>query len=1328
MASPVIKVERHNPFRGLEPYSEKDQLYGRDSDLLVLKDRVYSGRSTLLFSAPGAGKTSFLRAKAWREFEKRFFYCHVYDWGRWGINPYKSLLSNIRLAITPTPEPDESLCKLLSCLKKPDPRHPDGLLLVMDQFEELFQAHGYSEELQKLIKELCKLINDYTIPARVIISMRDDFLGSLSVFDNRIPSLFNNYYHLKSPTERQAREIILLTAREYNKEPDPAKLRILTAQLSRYSIGSRGKPEMPESGKAEEKTSEDESAEIEPLALRPIKDRVWIWLLRKARALKRLFLNPPPGPKPKIVKLDTVILPYLQIVCRELWERESKYPAAEFLAAWDDKKEPADRILRAICQQTLDSLGTERRKDLASRAFDYLMTQQGAKLPYERHILAEHMVVDADELNHVLRFLSTAQTNILREYRRPDGSLWVELYHDMYAVILQDWKRRREAQAARKRRDWFVRYVLAVGLTACFFFWYRDFVKYSSRIEVADEAPPLDSYNSLKRIPVFGLWADSELADFWERRAQWAALQEDAGRSLLYHLNALQLGDRDASRIQAYKLNSLLVGLKNTFRGTGGATISALAFSRNEKFLAIGTSDGIVEVWDIDSAQRLLLTKLNFCNEEYKALSSPATGDPIHELMFSADSTRVGARTAGGLAQTWGWGPNIEKCSDMWSGTSLLSFDTSWRAAMVAFPSGAIQEWTDKKGVWTINYPFADVRPKGKPGDKSAPQIGFSSVMYARKVDGHPSHIFAADTAGNVYVWKVGEQKPRPLVKGSGTPAVFSPDGRTMVLLSKGQFELWNLVRQGRITFLGTGSRTFPASYTPDGSSVLVPSADQIRVFSARTGNPEYSLPLGAEGETAQLVAPKAIWMTNQVQSPAIMAPDSGLVTKALPEPVSVAALSSQSRWLATTPGKEAVHLWDIQELARFDGTFRAVAASKNGLVVAMRNSNGNLLLRDTLSQRELDHANTDPRGLVALSPDARLLATLDKHVQLTVRSDGRQIYSHPLRGGQAQSILFSPDSQTLLVTYPGGAWEILRTSADLKVVTALPGSSAPTQQLEFTPDGKTLLVYHVGTLQIRRCSDSVVLGKDIPIASDVDPVFAFNPNATTLAVFTGTQIQTVNWQTGQLLESVEEQNAPSSMLFRPRARQLIGVFSDSLKWWDLNEKRLLLQQGENSTGYSNAYYWAGSKEPGAPSADYLLTVGQDGRLLQLRDPANGTKKGDGIKLGSAVAGVIWFTPDGSRAIVPTLSGWIHVFRADGDRLILERNEFMGGAPSVLVGPAANGKIPRVVSLVVVGATQRLSVVSVANDSGSELKGDLKSPADMAIRLGLDDEGRPRLR
>ena len=58
-----MQIRRENPFLGLKPYREEDQLYGRDKDLFLMTDRIFCARTTLLFAGSGVGKTSFINAK-----------------------------------------------------------------------------------------------------------------------------------------------------------------------------------------------------------------------------------------------------------------------------------------------------------------------------------------------------------------------------------------------------------------------------------------------------------------------------------------------------------------------------------------------------------------------------------------------------------------------------------------------------------------------------------------------------------------------------------------------------------------------------------------------------------------------------------------------------------------------------------------------------------------------------------------------------------------------------------------------------------------------------------------------------------------------------------------------------------------------------------------------------------------------------------------------------------------------------------------------------------------------------------------------------------------
>jgi hypothetical protein len=72
-------------------------------------------------------------------------------------------------------------------------------------------------------------------------------------------------------------------------------------------------------------------------------------------------------------------------------------------------------------------------------------------MAYELRSLADHMEERVVPLKTALEKLSEDDAKILRESRGPDRSYWFELYHDMYATIVDDWKVR--YLKLRKRRN-----------------------------------------------------------------------------------------------------------------------------------------------------------------------------------------------------------------------------------------------------------------------------------------------------------------------------------------------------------------------------------------------------------------------------------------------------------------------------------------------------------------------------------------------------------------------------------------------------------------------------------------------------------------------------------------------------------------------------------------------------------------------------------------------------------------------------------------------------------------------------------------------------------
>lgn len=402
-----------NPFRALEAYTKDDRekFFGRDADLTLVLDRILTRRNSLLFAASGAGKTSFINARVVPELEDRFF---VVSHNRWsGREPAALVLETVlaEWAKSPWSEGASPLPQidgagdgaLVSVYAAMQPRKPwSGALLILDQFEEVFQQHGDTPGLASLVDSLAVLINSQAPDVRVLFSMREEFLGELSIFDNRIPDLFNNYYRLKNPSRLQARSIIVNTVRGVDVEPGPG----LEALLDDLVHAGQTIGDSPERG-----------------SLR-----------------------------------DTVPPPYLQIACHGLWEKQ--FPSGNckegpanptFPAAYA----PQDALaqLHSYCEGILKKLDDRQRNQLAE-ALGFLITRRGAKVAYEVSALAEHSEMPESELRALLDLLSAKGAKLFRRTEASDGSTWYELYHDMYAPFLTLWKtsHQKERRARVRRR------------------------------------------------------------------------------------------------------------------------------------------------------------------------------------------------------------------------------------------------------------------------------------------------------------------------------------------------------------------------------------------------------------------------------------------------------------------------------------------------------------------------------------------------------------------------------------------------------------------------------------------------------------------------------------------------------------------------------------------------------------------------------------------------------------------------------------------------------------------------------------------------------------
>ena len=287
-----------NPFRGLVPYEERDTLFARDADVDLIQSRMWSSRTTVLFAGSGVRKTSFLNAKLMPTLK------NVFGGGNL-VMPVKWALTNPAAAIAAA-----------RAQVRGGESSRRGSIIVLDQFEEIFQHLSKPQMLRDAGDQLAEIVQDERANVRLRSSIREEFLADLSLFDVFVPGVLTNYYRLGRLTQKHARLIIENTAR----------------------LGGRGTD------------SEHVATLIDDLSA-----------VHDATQSGGLFVDPP----------------YLQIVCRRIWARESD-SEAPFLRSYS--RGEASRELQAYCSEKLAAFSWTQRK-IVARAIQQLTGLYEAKKP-----------------------------------------------------------------------------------------------------------------------------------------------------------------------------------------------------------------------------------------------------------------------------------------------------------------------------------------------------------------------------------------------------------------------------------------------------------------------------------------------------------------------------------------------------------------------------------------------------------------------------------------------------------------------------------------------------------------------------------------------------------------------------------------------------------------------------------------------------------------------------------------------------------------------------------------------------------------------------------
>lgn len=218
-----------SPFKLLDSYQQDDRdiFFGRDKEVNDLYNALSGVKQLLLYGPSGSGKTSLIECGLRNQFSDADWFALTI---RRGSDLNGSFFTSINTALQEKIELDKDT-KLPADVQMNFGKAMEQLFaeryqpvyLLFDQFEELL-IMGSKDEKEDFFKSLNQLIR-YKVPCRVILIMREDFIGYLSEFEYLCPSLFQHRFRLEKMGRANVKIVVhdILTAPEYRVSFDVDK-------------------------------------------------------------------------------------------------------------------------------------------------------------------------------------------------------------------------------------------------------------------------------------------------------------------------------------------------------------------------------------------------------------------------------------------------------------------------------------------------------------------------------------------------------------------------------------------------------------------------------------------------------------------------------------------------------------------------------------------------------------------------------------------------------------------------------------------------------------------------------------------------------------------------------------------------------------------------------------------------------------------------------------------------------------------------------------------------------------------------------------------------
>lgn len=242
-----LTVLRGGPYRFLKYFDVEDVdfYFGREDDVKAVLEKIEHHPLTVVFGRSAIGKTSLLRAgimaalrRETEEADKEHADPWLVAYARLTDDPVAAMRDSIVAALDAAGYPSgevaghESLSQVILSAAALTGRK---VIVLLDQFAEFFVKLGdkVRDSYRQVLRECVQEAGDRF---RLVIAVREDFLGEMFELRTDFPEIMQNMHRLHPLTREQAEDAILKPAQNFELQVERGLVRRLVEDLYRDGV------------------------------------------------------------------------------------------------------------------------------------------------------------------------------------------------------------------------------------------------------------------------------------------------------------------------------------------------------------------------------------------------------------------------------------------------------------------------------------------------------------------------------------------------------------------------------------------------------------------------------------------------------------------------------------------------------------------------------------------------------------------------------------------------------------------------------------------------------------------------------------------------------------------------------------------------------------------------------------------------------------------------------------------------------------------------------------------------------------------------------------